>query len=337
MATSLPILIAFDHLPSSQAGAQMAIGPGGFTNISNNADVEITAGKYLRLYWIPGYIARFEFPAVVQITLGVRCYTSSLNANGTFFSFLASSAGGELLHLDCATGPIRLYRGATLLATGSTVVTDGVGRYLEIQVVFHATAGSVVIRLDGQEPGDEEIAITGINTLNGQASCGAAQFEATGNQQNYGFRDIYVREELEFWGSLVPRRLKPTSDVLQQWDPDSGTDHYARVADASGSDGASSYISTQTLDEEDEFGTEDLPAGVNSIVAVTVGSIGDAPSGGNPLVSPTVRQNSVQAVGEAQSLNQYMRQQQSTFLTAPDASAWTEAKVNAMTVGIKAA
>jgi hypothetical protein len=339
MATSLPHFIAFDHVPAgTQAAAQLMIGPGGFLSLTNSTYVRVMANgtlgrNALRFTGNSDRKGIVAIPATTQVCHGVRIAPTT-NHTRLIQYFVG---GTEVLFFRVAGGVLELVRGATVLATGTTTVNDGAWRYLEVQIVFDNTVGTVLVHLDGVE--EAAFTLSDVDTLNsdGQVDGVAVSGYSTGASSYSYFADMYFRDTMEFYGPIVPRILRPTSDVAEEWAPDSGTDNYARVADASGCDSDTSYVSTSTLDHEDEYGVTDLPAGVNSIVGVVVGCVGSAPEGGAPLVAPAVKVGATQAVADGQLLSSAYRTLAATFASAPDTSAWSESKVNAMTIGIKAA
>lgn len=266
-------------------------------------------------------------PSLSTFRFGVRRYTQ--NYNQQIFAF--RSAAGECLNLNrVASGGIQVRRGTTVLGTTSAL-TANAWTYIEVAIVLDGSAGSCIINFDGVEV----LNITDQPTLNVAGPCTTLRF--TGSADYAYFTDIYLTDRESFWGPIQMRLLHPTSDVTKEWTRSAGSDNYALVDEATTNSGTD-YVETATLDTEDQYGMGDLPAGVNSIIALVVGTVALAPDGGAPLVAHTVEVDATQAVGDGRALSGTgYRTQLTPFMTAPDTSAWSSAKVDSAVIGIKAA
>jgi hypothetical protein len=338
MATSLPACMAFTHLPSSQAGAQLAIGPGGFQAVTNHfsALLQWDAGlatRILRFYTGATHVANFDVPSVNQLTHGFRFKVNTVYSNMVVYYTGVSSVLSVGIN---ASGKLQVRRGSTVLATGATTVTDNVWRYLEIKVVFaNGTDGSVHIKLNGAD----EIPLTGsLDTRNADGAITAVQF-TTNNQgtsgSEYQMCDFYFADDMEFWGPCSIKILRPNSNVAVQWTPDSG-DNYARVEDASGCDSATSYVDSTTVGHVDEYGVPDHALTLSHIRAVMAVAIGAAPEGGSHPVKPFVKLSGTVA-GASQNLSSTAYQMLASCLKErPGGGSWTLTDLNAASVGIEA-
>jgi hypothetical protein len=168
----------------------------------------------------------------------------------------------------------------------------GSNQYYELAVVFDDTDGAFVLRAHGVS-GTEEVSASGINNANAAVGAGCVRLDLRGSNStsaSMGYTDLYVRERADiespgFHGPIELRLLDFEADVATDWTPDSGTDNYARISGAQ-REALASYIETNTLGDKDRYELGDLPAELNSIIAVIPVAVGLAPSGGAPQVPP---------------------------------------------------
>ena len=178
-----------------------------------------------------------------------------------------------------------------LVKRGSTTL-DTVGPFFSREKAyfeFGATIrtgvnGAWEIKRDGVSQGSD----TGVNTAE-EASDGCDGFKITFDAAGATFRcgDIYIVDDQgairnDFLGPVKVLPIRPTSDGADSdWNPSTGSDHYALVDDAVGTPDDNSRITSFTPGDVDLFGYGDLslPTGI-TILGVIVESIAKMESSG---------------------------------------------------------
>jgi hypothetical protein len=282
-----------------------------------------------------------SFTPKQRVSVGVRLSLYTVLSTTTAFVVLRRTTLTNAIELRSTGG------GGTL-----RVVVNGVNydtsfplttamAYYEVCVYAHATEGIAIVNVNG----DEAFRVEGINTgaefietlfVAGNTGTGAA---ATGRAT-----DLYIREAPTegnpFYGPILLRYLRPVSDDTAAWTPTgTGTGNWGRVADASGYDGNASYIETQTLGDEDVYNMEDLPAGVNSIIAVVPLTMSTAPSGGAPQVELSLETAAgvVSTGTRTVGVSNYQTQMGQAQTEQPGGGGWSIAAVDELKLRVKAA
>ena len=135
----------------------------------------------------------------------------------------------------------------TVLGTAVTTGDLNVWHYYELKVVFHATAGSVILKRDGATL----LSLTNVKTIHSaNASADTAWF--TSNNSHCYYDDIYMCDASgtrnnDFLGDCRVTIWVPTQDgVHTDFTPSAGTSHYACV-DEIPSNGDTDYVSSGTV------------------------------------------------------------------------------------------
>jgi hypothetical protein len=222
--------------------------------------------------------------------VGFACNTSSL----TFNYIELMDAGTTQLRVSFgSTGVVSLYRGAGTTLLGSSaagVVSASTWFYLEIKATFAGgTSGSATVRVNGAAV----ITLTGINTItSANASADTLNLRTTGGGATVVYDDLYMCDGTgstnnDFLGDLKVQYLAPASDGAHtDWTPNSGANHYSRVADTNPDDDTS-YNSTATAGNIDTFKVGAATAGTILGVQYTLRHrVDDA---GTHTVAPLVR------------------------------------------------
>jgi hypothetical protein len=352
MAVELPWFFAVDHVPASGTASgfnrAMIIGPSALTDagsVSGVASVASLLSGRIGLKVPPrtSSFARIDVPPVVELTVGFRIGSDfAINTTPAIID-LQTSAGTSLLALyhNHSTGKLEVRRGATVLATGTATLTDLLTYYVEFYALIDDTAGAFEVRVNGIE----DMAGAGVNTANTSGSCERVVLISIGNNSTNAANvaiatDIYIREASgpSFYGPILLRPLRPTSDVQAEWTPDTGTDNYARVNETT-SDQDTSYIESDTMGDRDIYELGDLPGGENSIIAVVGVTVAQAASGGAPLVATGISDGTNTVIGGGRAIGpQGTYQTQTTvFATAPGGGPWSPGEVNALRLAVEAA
>jgi len=326
--SALPWFYAYDHLPATVAGGAMAPGDGaldalvnGVGGISPLASDTISGRSrtVLETHRLASYVQK-AVPAGTQFTVG--CFLK-IARNKDLIRWLVGSTEKLLLTHDA--GSLQVKRGATVLCTGSTLAT-GTWYYIEIALVLDATVGYCRVRINGAA--EASMDLDDANTSNTAGDVTNIRFgHAAGSlDTNVRWSDHYIREELEFYGPLQLRLLNLVSDVSADWTPDSGATNYTQAQLPAV---MTSYLDSDTLDDVDENGVEDLPAGVNSIIAVARVSVSEAPDGGAPQIKHGLKRGVTEDYGDERTVGVGgARSQLTVFETQPNDDPWSIAAVD---------
>jgi hypothetical protein len=135
-----------------------------------------------------------------------------------------------------ASGIAQIKRGATVIATGTTVIPLNGWVYIEFKTVIDSVAGSYELRIDGIP--EAALTASGVNTRNGGTGIWDRVF--LGGQGTGAFDDFYLLDTSgpaprnNFLGSIKVETLYPQTDAVAVGSnagltPSTGTDHGALV------------------------------------------------------------------------------------------------------------
>lgn len=260
---------------------------------------------------------------------------------------LGTSTPQVTLRLNRALGTLNVARGGsglgatgtgeggTLLAQGSTVLLPDVFIYVEMKVYVHATAGRVVVRLNGAT----EIDFTG-NTMN----TANPYIDATrlgGGDGGFSFDDVVILDNLgtrnnDFMGDCRVEWLKPTGvGALSGWTPNAAGANWTKVSEVP-NDGDTTYVSTSVVGTKDTYlhnALTPLAADIKGIQPLLVARKDDA---GTRTVGSLFRQGGVNyAVGTTANVSTgYGLYHSIQELNPATSAAFTLAEVNASEIGI---
>jgi len=324
--------MAFDHLPTGADGRIWSVGEGAIAahSSTNNEVFSRDLGTFgvRRCMGLAdnAYMSVGVDPGL-QFTVGMF-FSPALRWAGALRHLLLFMVGGTekvSLRLSPATGTFDVRRGSTTVATSAGALISQGSNYVEFTVYMHASEGSFALRVNGVE------VFSGGNDLNLSNTAGDVDSIRFHNPVDYSpnnldFTDLYIRDGGEFLGPIKGSLLNPTSDVSVDWTPDSGATNYTQVQAPAAT---ASYADSDTVDDEDEYGLADLPAGINSIISVTRVTVGEAPDGGAPQISHGIKRGATELYGVERTVGVGGPRTQAThFGTQPDLSPWSVAAVN---------
>lgn len=139
--------------------------------------------------------------------------------------------------------------------------------FVEGKVVIKGTAtGSVELRVNGETVTSASSVQTSQDTFH---LLGAIRFNSTLGGIRYD--NFYLVDEtaggpVTFLGPCYVEQLIPTGDVVTDWTPSSGSNHYALV-DETTLPNATDYVSTSTVNNADEWGYSNL-ANIETVFGV---------------------------------------------------------------------
>jgi hypothetical protein len=337
--------MAFDHLPATATGRAMAVGDGALTTAFASSGVTLyDYGGIRRLRTLEGNNSAWtkNVPNLTELVFGVRFVVDGGSEFNTARAVIGFYNGSTLLlnlyRNTNHTWDVR--RGTTTLASDIFSLGLNVDAYIEISAKIDATAGDYTIRLH-TGLGMTEASASGVNTGNAVITSiqGGPRFYSNGSGTSYTY--MYARErpesQLGFYGPIVMRRLDIDSDISTDWVPDTGSVNYSRLT---GVVDTASYVTSDTLDDTDEYGIADLPTGINSIISVVRYNVSEAPDGGSPQVAQGLKRgttekyvtNPERMVGVSAS----PATQLTPHMTQPDGSPWSVAAVDDISALLKA-
>lgn len=267
-----------------------------------------------------------------DLTIGFAVYSDSLtsrdnnglirfkNSSTAILTVYTNTDGSISVNLGTSTGTTNLVG-----KSSSATVVNSTWYYIEVSLHRDASAGSVTVYINGVAVITATGANTGASNID-NITCGV------GGNYSWVVDDLYVADSLTPLGGCRIDTILPSSDDSVQFTPNSGANNYSRVADSSGSDGDTSYVSDATAGHKDRYGMTDLSSTPNSIHAVKATFIPRK----DDATTRTARTNVVSGastdtgptIGVPTS---YAGQDGNILNTDPNtASAWTKAGVDAL-------
>jgi len=268
-------------------------------------------------------------PTSLYVRLGFR-YVSG---NAIILYFLDSSGTRQVgLHIDGGSGVLQAKAVNTMLASGSAVPPNEWICY-EIYVLIDNTNGRFVVKRNGST----DIDFTG-DTRQGLADIGSVTLGYDSSFAGY-YDDIAINDTNgaanNSWigqGGVIG--LKPSgAGTYSEWTPSAG-DNYAAVDEIPPSE--ADYVQASVADKRDLYAMENMPAGTWRVDAVTWWARGVLDAAGDSYIARLMRQDGVDFVGADQGLDVTYKYVREVMANAPDGTAWTAAKVNAIEAGVKA-
>jgi hypothetical protein len=342
--------MAFDHLPADSASPAWAMGDGSLSLVDAASIQSVDEEHRLRSFVTasPEWAWARSVPDLTRIVVGYRWRPigdGSTNSSSSMpLYFLHGASLGINVHREAgAAGSWSLRVGTTVV--DSAIFTDlaNIDYYIEVSAIIDGTNGEVTVKIDGEVVGEYagDTGSSPVTEVRGGGRIGRGTSSTFGSSGGAVFSSaIYVRErpegQLGFYGPLSFRRIDPTSDITTDWTPDSGLENFSRVA---GVAATASYVESDTLAATDEYGMDDLPSGVNSIIAVVRYSVSEAPEGGAPQIAQGLKRGTTEkyvtdperTVGVGGP-----RTQLTPHLTQPNGSPWSTAAVDEINSLLKA-
>lgn len=253
-----------------------------------------------------------------------------------------------------SNGAIRVLRNGTQIGTDSAfnVIVTNVWHFIEAKVVIASgTSGSVQVWVDSVRV----LNITSVNTL-GSTNAWANKVvigDRSNNQGSlitYDYDDFYWLDTTTGLGNagnplgdcrvvtLLPSGNSGDTSGHDQWTQVGGTpgSFWTSVNEAT-PDGDSSYVSSLTVNQIENFTHPAMPAAVSTIYGVQFDLIARKDDVGNHTIAPTQRNSTTDSVGatSSQLTSTYVNQISVAENSLQTGSAWTISEVNASEFGVK--
>lgn len=212
----------------------------------------------------------------------------SWRQNGTTQVDIVSAPGGYLW----------VTRNGTLLGVGDTTIFSNTWHYVELRTTFHASAGAIILQLDG-------VVILTLSSVNTSATgtAYADEFLLGNGRLEPGFggytrywADLYLISNAALKGVRRIDARFPIADVASVgFAPSSGPDKYAMV-DETTPDSDTTYIESTALNDYALFSFQPLPTlTAPTIDGVQVSIWGENTEVGNRSVAAQCRSNGTDA------------------------------------------
>lgn len=255
---ALLFLDGFDHLGTS--GDPVATGKWA-SGVAFTQAVPRTGTHSLRLVSPgTGEIISKPWPASGGVVVGVALQLSALTT-GAYD--LLQVREGTTVHLAVGLTAgmlLTVKRGATVLATGTTVLAINSWYYVEVKATIDDTTGSYAVRIDGvAEP---TLTATGVDTRNTGATGQWDRVRLASLVNNTYYDDLYVCDQSgaaprnTFLGPCKVETIYPQTDAVAVGSnagltPSTGTDHGALVDDPAPN--TSDFTSSATVGVKDTY------------------------------------------------------------------------------------
>lgn len=255
------------------------------------------------------------------------------NNQGRLIDF-ATAAGGFVGGVGIVSNQLALINnGVGFVKIGPTRLISGNWNYIEVKLVI-GTSGSIEVKLNGVI----EIAATIVNT----GTTNLAKISLVSQFTNNTFDDVYVLDTSgsknnTYLGDIRVETLFPTADGAHTaWAPDSGTAHFSRVNENTGThpDGDTSYVLDSSPGDRDTYTMSDLSETTGTVFGAQTSMYARKDDGATRQIARVIRQSGTDHDGTAQTLtSSYVFYTQLDELD-PAGSDWTTASVNADEFGL---
>lgn len=279
-----------------------------------------------------GSVATLTLPGGTysSFTVGVAYRTGNLNA-WTIVGLLNSGGSVCTLFLT-ATGAIQLVRGNTagsnvLVQTPAMLGTNN-WYFIELEFVRSATVGVANIYVNGA-------LIAGASSLNtGASDINQLQFPSNaGSFPSLDYDDLHVVKVRI--GERKVETVRPTADDVVTWVPNSGSNNYSRVADAT-YDGDTSYVASATVGAQDTYTPGSLASTPSHIDAVQINVLARKDDATTRQIATILKTPSSTTAGATQNLGSSYTNFVDVYELNPDTGLpWTASDVAALKIGQK--
>lgn len=279
-----------------------------------------------------------SLPSNIQtFTWGFGFLMVSFGSSGRLPRFyLFDGATVQLSFLVNQDLTIGIYRGdfASLLGTSPAYCSLNEWTTLEVSVYMHDTNGYVKIYKNGNAtPFYSVLNVDTIAGTNAYVNKIGVMPQGTYTGTVFKLDDMYVADSR--LGNVKVETLFPSgAGATTQWTPLSGA-NYENV-DENPSDGDTSYVSTDTVNEIDTYAFGNLTSTTGIIAAVKVNVVAKIDTAGACEIAPIVRPATTDRVGNTITPGTVYGWFSQLYNTNPeDSQAWEIADVNGSEFGVK--
>ena len=273
------------------------------------------------------------------IVVGFALYRPTTGVNFAV-QFLSDLAVTEHVSVPLAdTGLFTVRRGnssGTVLGVTSIAVPAVTWTYVEIKATLHDLAGAVEVRVNGAVA----LTLSSIDTKNAGTK---TVFDAlklvavSAGSANTYVDDVYLLSGAgsrlnDFLGDVAVRALYPSGAGSSTGLTSSSGANYTAVDDPLLS--TTDYVFGATVDTQDTYAIGDL-TGTGTVHAVALDLAVAKSDAGARGMAPVLRHAGTDYAGSDRALSTSYELVQTIYEQAPDATAWSVAKVNALEAGCR--
>lgn len=282
------------------------------------------------------------FTPSAQATVGLA-YQPVATTSEIGVSFCAD--GGAVQHANVvrnnSTGLLEARRGATVVATGTTVLSAGTWYFIEMQATIADSGGTIKVRLNGAST--NEIDFTG-DTKNAGTSTLIDAIRLENRTTNNRVDNLYVLNSTgttntTFLGAVRVHTLAPNGNgATSQFTGSDGnqTDNYQLVDELPYS--TVDYVASSTSGQRDTYILDDLPAGYHQIMGLQSNVTSLKDTAGSRSLKSAIRSNGSVYYGISRPLGINAQTHSDVFESSPVTSlVWTSAEVNNLEGGMEVA
>jgi len=271
--------------------------------------------------------------------VGAACYiVQGLGGDNTNeFTFSLRDGSSQQIGLYFwIDNSIRLYRGTTLIDTSATPWVPDAYHYMEMKVTIDNTVGAYEVRMDG-------INIMSDSGVNTQETANAyANRIYIGGGFSGKMDDLYMLDGTggafdDFLGNIhVGYSLTNGAGNYSVWTANTGNT-YEAIDDTGGSptDNDTTYITTDTPGARSSFTIQDVPANLESLLAVQLTVVPRKDDVGARYVIPFIRIDGTDYDSSALTCAEGYEITTLQYEKQPDTTDWNETDFNAMEIGVK--
>ena len=212
--------------------------------------------------------------AAKTVYVGVSINLSSLTVGNPVLSVMTAGDGYQATVILTSGNVLSVYRGggSTLLASGSIALSAGVWYYVELKALVADASGILEVKINGTTvatyTGDTQS--QGTNTFTRVAIGGLNSGQAC------SFDDFYILNSdgsvnNTYLGEQRVEIITPTSDSTVAWTRNTGATNFSAVDDLIGApDDDTTYVSSSTSTQKDEYGLSNLVGTASAVAGVKV-------------------------------------------------------------------
>ena len=219
------------------------------------------------------------------------------------------------------------YPGGSITSTNDPALAN-VWYYLELDVVFHATTGSITLKVNGQT----ECSGTNLNTGSAADYCWVREATWYGTQD---YDDLYV-DDSTARGDCRVETIYPTADSSVQWTPGTGSTNY-NLVDNPGtiSEGSTDFVETSTATNTDLYTLGNITTTSGSVYAVQSNVYARKTDAGSRTMHSEIKHSGSTSNGSTINLADTGLIYSDAFANVPGGSGWTITQVNALEAGFE--
>lgn len=285
-----------------------------------------------------GYVLLPGNPSEIYGRIAFYCHNGGDGGAAHYFAKFNDSAGASQIAFvrNPTTTFIEIYRGSTLIATGTISIPLSTWYVLEFHVKIDDSTGKIETKVDGVA----DIDFDGDTQETGNANLGQLYFGnyATDMPGNYiddiAINDTTSPQNNSWIGRGGIYGLFPEgAGNYTQWTPSAGA-NYECVDEVPPNDDTD-YVADDTVGHKDTYEMEDLVPTDGGIAAVQWIARAKLSAAGSGNFQRVLRYSGVDYNGSDLAVDTSYKYFQEIFDQCPDATDWSIAKVNALEAGVE--